>query len=160
MQVGFGEAEGGVEHGDEGGLRQSLEVGGVLGRGGPDEGGVVVGEREEGDRAAERGDEPLVRCRGGGGFGGEGVCGFFGGLELEGRDDAVEVVVPAVGGDASEGSDWAVEAVCADQEPGSDCAGRGRGGLADGESWPSGEVDAVWVICSVLDGLDLGTGQQ
>ena len=66
FEVCLREAEGGVYEGDEGVWvlgGEGFEVGGVAGRGGPDEGGVVVGEREEGDGAAEAREEALVsRC--------------------------------------------------------------------------------------------------
>ena len=128
LEVWLGEAEGGVDEGDEGGGvvgGEGFEAGGVAGRGGPDERGVVVGEREEGDGPAERGEEALVCCccwnrvRGGGGGGVHG-CWVFGRSEFKSCDDAVPVVVPAVGGDAGVGADGAVDTVGADKEARSD----------------------------------------
>ena len=52
--------EGGVDECDEGVWGEGFEIGCVGWGGGPDEGGVVVGEGEEGDGAAERGEEALV----------------------------------------------------------------------------------------------------
>lgn len=52
LEVGHGEAEGGVDHGDEGLRGEGLEVGGVFDGRGPDEGCVVVGEGEQGDGSA------------------------------------------------------------------------------------------------------------
>lgn len=91
-------------------------MGGAGGRGGPDEGGVVAGEGEEGDGAG--GEEALVGCCvvvylwSGGGVG----IGVRAGAETHCGYHAVAVVVPASGGDVGEASDRAVEAVGAYKE--------------------------------------------
>ena len=64
FEVCLGEVEGGVDECDEGVwvVGEGFEVGGVGRGGGPNEGGVVVGEREEGDGATETREETLVGC--------------------------------------------------------------------------------------------------
>ena len=96
---------------------------------------MVVWQGEEGNRAAESGEEALVGCALGGR---EGRGGWLG--ESEGCDDAVAAVVPALGGDVGEGADGAVDTVCTDEEAGRDALGwlcfRGGACGLDGDDGP------------------------
>lgn len=60
VYVDHAEAKGRVDHCHEVGRGEGFQVGGAGGRGGPDEGGVVAGESEEGDGTG--GEEALVGC--------------------------------------------------------------------------------------------------